>query len=274
MPSIAVSFNQPSASAIPQVFTPVNVARLRNYEVCLCFVQRIIASYFPAAHAKELQPLFHTLGQVACCIDTHLDDLNLQQKQQLIERFPAFCDALSVDEGIFYKQLQSLCGDLHTSIYPPSSAKMLYQFFCYCKEKGLHDELKQFSMAVIRSSVLKAEAKSGREVMQCLTMEGEASIRFLLLLLRAEQVLPSSGKQIVALQAYLSKLERMLNIADDITDSRKDRQRGIISLNTGWGYHLSLVSRLMQTFLSTLFQHHVFFIRHFLLFTRRWIASH
>jgi hypothetical protein len=273
MPSITFSFNQPSAAPVPQAFTPVNVTRLRNYELCLCFVQRIIGSYFPAARSKELQPLFHTLGQVACCIDTHLDDLNQLQKKQLLELFPAYFDALSDKEDIFYKQLHELCSKLNTSIYPPSSAKMLYQFFCYCKEKGLQDELKQFSLAVIRSGVQKAGAASGKEVMQCLAMEGEASIRFLLLLLQSEKALPVNDIEIKNLKSYLRKLERMLNIADDIADSRRDRQRGIIKLNTGWNYHFSLISRLLQTFFSTLSHHHVFFVRHFVLFTRSWIAS-
>jgi hypothetical protein len=128
-------------------------------------------------------------------------------------------------------------------------------------------------LAVIRSGVQKAGAASGKEVMQCLAMEGEASIRFLLLLLQSEKALPVNDIEIKNLKSYLRKLERMLNIADDIADSRRDRQRGIIKLNTGWNYHFSLISRLLQTFFSTLSHHHVFFVRHFVLFARSWIAS-
>lgn len=271
MSSLGYTLVQPVAAA-PQVFTPLNLGRIRNYELCLHFVQHIISGYFPAAGAREHEHLFHTLGQVACCIDTHLDDLNLEQKKLLLEKFPVYFDTLPADESVFHLRLKEICSQLHTFIYPPSAAIMLYRFHRYCAERNLLDELKAFSLQVIRSSVQKAEARGGKEVLHCLALEGEAAIRFLLLLLQKEGVIPASGIKKGKLNCYLQRLERMLNIADDLADCRHDREKGVIRVNTGLAYHFTLVTRLLQTFALTIFRHHVFFFMHFFRFTHRWLA--
>jgi hypothetical protein len=259
--------------AQPTRYSVVDEIKYRRYNLCLLHVQTIIADFFPAAGSSRLKHLFHTLGNVACCIDTHLDDLDISQKEKLLREFPDFFDSLpeNGNEDLFSMHLSSLCRSLGTVLYPPEAAYMLSRFYRYCSELGVLAELKEFSIAVIKAGVKKSQARSGKEILHCLAMEGSAAIHFLLLVLQKERVVVCRDKKFYRLQRYLHRLERMLNIADDIGDSRKDKAKGLIELNIGFTYYFFLCSRLLKTFSATLLFHHFLFLRHFALFTRRYL---
>ena len=249
--------------------------KYRRYELCLGFVQTIIGDYFPAAENEGTRELFYTLGTIACCIDTHLDDLDTGQKEILLTEFPGFFDALEQvkSEEAFAYHLSALCTRLGTSLYPPSAASLLYGFYVYCRQRNMLKQLKEFSLAVICSGIDKSRASSAKEILACLAMEGGAAIHFLLQLLQAEKVIDTDGKKLLSLTKYLQRLERMLNIADDLADGRKDKKRGTITLPTNAGFYFVMGSRLFKTFFVTLAKNNLRFLRHFTQFTGRDIFS-
>ncbi|MBI1341642.1 MAG: hypothetical protein GC171_01775 [Terrimonas sp.] len=273
MQSISIDTNAVT-EALP-VFTLINEDKYRRYALCLGFVQTIISDFFPAASSEELRPLFRRLGNIACCIDTHLDDLDASQKEILLQEFPSFFDALPVDgtETSFFYHLSALCNRLGTSLYPPSAASMLFGFYQYCAQQGILGDLRKFSLAVICSGYEKCKANNAEAILECLQMEGHAAISFLLTLLQTENLVNENDPQYPSLKNYLHRLECMLNIADDLGDSQKDRQKGTISLVTGFGYYYLLTARLIKTFGITIARNHFLFIRHFFLFSRRYLLS-
>lgn len=257
------------------LYSLIDGNKYRRYELCLGFVQTIIGDYFPAAKNDETKELFFTLGTIACCIDTHLDDLDTDQKETLLIEFPAFFDALedAGSEEAFAYHLSALCTRLGTSLYPPSAASLLYEFYAYCQQKNMLKKLKDFSLAVICSGIDKSRASSAKEILACLAMEGGAAIHFLLQLLQTEKVIDTDGKKLISLTKYLQRLERMLNIADDLADGRKDKKRGTITLHTNAGFYFVMGSRLFKTFFITLANNNIRFLRHFTQFTGRYIFS-
>lgn len=256
-------------------FPVIGANKIRRYELCLSFVQSIIGDFFPAVDKPEAKPLFHTLGHIACCIDSHLDALDTRQKETLLQEFPVFFQQLSDNdkEEAFTWQLSALCIKLNTSLYPPSAAHMLFSFYDYCRKKELLPELLSFSLSVIRSGIRKSTANTPAMVLESLQEEGQAAIRFLLLLLQKENLVDPLAPRHPALLAYLSRLERMLNIADDISDHRKDKRKGTISLPTGPAYFFTLGKRLLQTFAQTIWTQPLKFPKHFILFTGRYLGS-
>lgn len=256
-------------------FPVIGADKLRRYELCLAFVQNIISDFVPAVALPEAKPLFQSLGHIACCIDSHLDALDINQKEALLHEFPQFFQQLPANdsEEAFTWHLSALCIKLNTSLYPPSAAHMLYSFYNYCRKKDLLPELLAFSLSVIRSGIQKSKAETPTAILQCLQDEGQAAIHFLLILLQQESLINPNLPRFHALRAYLSRLERMLNIADDLSDHRKDKQKGTISLNTGPSYFLVLGKRLLQTFAMTIWTQPIKFPKHFIFFTWRYLGS-
>ncbi|MEI9943723.1 MAG: hypothetical protein WDN26_05825 [Chitinophagaceae bacterium] len=260
---------------IPVYFT-INQKKARRYILCLEMVETVLQDFFPQKKIDNTtRPLFQTLGQVACCIDNHLDDLALDQKEYLQEIFPVFFYSLSnaQDEAAFSDRIWELCHQVGTSLYPPSLCTDLFQFYSFCTKHNLVQELKTFSIGVIQSAITKAKAKDAKEILESLALEGNAAVTFLLQLLQKENRIHASDKKFYKLKKYLSQLEKMLNIADDLSDYKKDKSKGTITLHAKSGYYFSLSSRLLKIFFSTSITFHFIFLKHFFLFTRRYILS-
>lgn len=255
------------------VYLAINKKKAQRYMLCLEMAGTVIRDFFPGKQAAATS-LFQTLGQVACCIDNHLDDLNFQQKEKLLELFPVFFDSLGeqANEIIFGDRLWQLCDQLDTSLYPPSLCTDLYQFYCFCKKHELIEELKIFSIIVIESAISKSKAQTGSEILQSLAMEGNAAVSFLLQLSEKEGCIKNDRKS-KKLKNYLGRLEKMLNIADDLSDFKKDKAKGTITLKTSSSYYFTLSGKLLKTFFSTIFNYHFLFLKHFFVFTGRYIRS-
>jgi hypothetical protein len=255
------------------VFTAVNEKKIRRYTLCLEMVQKVLLDFFPAKQPDTR--LFQQLGEVACCIDTHLDDLDITQKKMLSDLFPSFFDSLgkNPDQYFFTERLQELCNKLGTTLYPPSWSATLFKFYTLCARYNLVSELKSFSVDIIQAAVLKSMAKNTKAVLKSLKQEGTASITFLLQLLQKEGLLQFEKNSSRKLSNYLGRLEKMLNIADDLCDSKKDKSKGTISVETGAFYHMALGSTLLKTFSTTVIKYPFLFLKHFAVFTYRYLRS-
>lgn len=256
------------------VYFAVNNTKARRYVLCLEMAETVLQDFFPNKQSAA-SPLFQTLGQVACCIDNHLDDLSVEQKETLADLLPAFFDSMSKreDKAVFSDLLWELCHQLNTSLYPPSLCTDLFQFYIFCAKHDLLPELKNFSMAVIESAILKSKAKNADEILKSLGQEGNAAVSFLLQLLQKENRLQHEHKKFKRLKNYLGRLEKMLNIADDLSDYKKDKAKGTITLTAGNSYYFALSARLLKTFFSTSFKYRFLFLKHFVVFTRRYVRS-
>lgn len=273
MPYVSLSaVNTAPESAVDHAF--LHAKKYQRYELCLSFVQKLIGDFHPAIYSQETENLFHSLGQVACCIDTHLDALSLSQKEELLLAFPAFFDQLPKgNETAFSWHLSSLCLHLGTSLYPPAASKTLYAFYEYCREKDLLNALKSFSLTVIQAGVDKANARDASAILASLHQEGSAAIEFLFRLLEKLTGLNRHDRAYARLKTYLTRLESMLNIADDLGDHRKDRMNGTIQVQPNARFFYTLGKKLLFTFFATLFTQPLRFPKHFLIFTWRYIGS-
>lgn len=273
MPS--VSLYSGTSVEISAPFTLVDTSKHRRYELCLSFAQTMIGDFFPTVNHPSAHSLFSNLGHIACCIDSHLDALDLEQKEKLLAEFPVFFEQLPENdqEEAFTWHLSALCIKIGTALYPPSAATMLFRFYTYCRNNNLLEPLLGFSLAVIRSGIHKSKAQTPRAILDCLHEEGKAAIEFLLLLLTKEKLIVPSSPRYIPLQSYLSRLECMLNIADDLSDHRKDKKRGTISLPINLSYFGVLGKRLLHTFALTIWSQPLLFPKHFIFFTGRYLSS-
>lgn len=273
MPS--VSLYTGTSVDVSTSFTLVDASKHRRYELCLSFAQTMIGDFFPSVNQPSAQSLFSTLGHIACCIDSHLDALDLDQKEKLLAEFPDFFKQLPENdqEEAFTWHLSALCIKIGTALYPPSAASMLFRFYAYCRNHDLLEPLLGFSLAVIRSGIHKSKAQTPQAILDCLHEEGKAAIEFLLLLLTKEKLIDPSSPRYIPLQSYLSRLECMLNIADDLSDHQKDKKRGTINLPINLSYFGVLGKRLLHTFALTIWTQPLLFPKHFLFFTGRYLSS-
>lgn len=255
----------------PPVYFAINHKKTQRYILCLQMVGSIVKDFLP--DQKLPLSFFETLGKVACCIDNHLDDLDIEQKKKLLELFPSFFMSLASleKENDFSEALWKLCDRLGTSLYPPSLCTDLFQFYCFCKKENLVDELQTFSLLVIQSAIAKTAAKNGNEVLQSLALEGNAAVSFLIQLLQKET--DANDRVIMRLKNYLGRLEKMLNIADDLTDYKKDKLKKLVTVHAGTDYYLPLSAKLLKTFFSTTLHFHFLFGKHFIQFTVRYLRS-
>ncbi|MBL7752636.1 MAG: hypothetical protein JNN29_14740 [Chitinophagaceae bacterium] len=274
MPSVSL-YTGTSVDSTTAADTLVDTSKHRRYELCLSFAQTMIGDFFPTVNQPATHSLFSTLGHIACCIDSHLDALDLDQKEKLLSEFPVFFDQLPENdqEEAFTWHLSALCIKIGTALYPPSAASMLFRFYSYCRKNNLLDPLLAFSLAVIRSGIDKSKAQTPQAILNCLHEEGKAAIRFLLLLLAKENLIDPASPRYLPLQTYLSRLECMLNIADDLSDHRKDKKRGTISLPINLSYFRVLGKRLLHTFVLTIWSQPLLFPKHFIFFTGRYLSS-
>jgi len=266
----------PAAIAIEKVpvYFSVNEIKVKRYTLCLEMVGTILNDLSINKRA-DTASLFHTLGQIAYCVDSHLDDLSLEQKEKLFVLFPGFFDTLSKQAGEkeFNNVLRDLCDQLNTSLYPPSLCIDLFRFYDLCKKHDLLQALKTFSITVVEAAILKCRAKNANEILKSLELEGNAAVSFLLKLLQKENLVHHSQKNFKKTRAYLSCLEKMLNVADDLYDHKKDAAKGIITLKTGISYYFILSRQLLKLFFTATFRYNFLFFRHFIVFTHRYIRS-
>jgi len=268
----SISIHTPVIAATqPPVYFAINHKKTQRYILCLQMVGSIVKDFLPAQ--KLPASLFETLGKVACCIDNHLDDLSIEQKKRLLELFPSFFTSLVnlEKENDFSKALWKLCDQLGTSLYPPSLCTDLYQFYCFCKKENLVDELQTFSVHVIQSAITKSAAKNGNEILQSLALEGNAAVSFLIQLLQKQTT--ADARVFMRLKSYLGRLEKMLNIADDLSDYKKDKLNKLVAVTGGSSYYLPLSGKLLKTFFSTTLRYHFLFGKHFIQFTVRYLRS-
>lgn len=245
----------------------------RRYVLCLEMTQTILNDFFPLAQNKSY--LFQQLGEIAYCIDTHLDDLDINQKEKLLQLFPAFFDTLgsSPDETSFREKINLLCYQLGTGLHPGPCISLLYPFYIYCMDQGLGSELKNFSMTVIRSAILKSTTGKAADVLKSIKEEGSACVHFLLLLLEKEKLVYPGNRKFISLKGYLQRLETMLNIADAIYDYKKDKKNGVLGSDVGKKLHYILSVSFSKAFLNTIFKNHFFFLKHFVVFSGRCLRA-
>ena len=256
------------------VFTTVDEKKVRRYILCLEMVEKILIDFSPSK--KPAFALFQQLGEVACCIDTHLDNLDLKQKERLFYLFPPFFDSLgkSPDERFFNERLQELCNQLETTLYPPSWSATLFRFYRLCADHNLVAELRSFSINVIDAAVLKSRATTAKEMLASLKLEGSSSIFFLLQLLQKESLIEIGKNKCRKLSNYLGCLEKMLNIADDLCDYKKDRSKGTINIKANTTvHHLTFGGMLLKTFVTTTIRYNLLFFKHFAVFTYSYLRS-
>jgi hypothetical protein len=241
----------------------------RRYVLCLEMTETILKDFFPLSENK--QALFQQLGAIAYCIDTHLDDLYIEQKEKLLQLFPSFFDTLGLnpDEITFREKLNSFCHQLGANMCIASSISLLYPFYIYCMEQGIGAELKDFSMTVIRSAILKSKTDRATDVLKSIKEEGAACVHFLLLMMEKEKLVCSGNRKFISLKGYLQRLETMLNLADAIYDYKKDKKSGVLGLHAGKGLHYLLSVSFSKAFFSTIIKNHFFFLKHFVVFTGR-----
>lgn len=270
MHSAAIHTSVIAPERLPLYFS-INHKKTQRYILCLQMVGTIVKDFLPEQQLPAT--LFENLGKVACCIDNHLDDLDIDQKKKLLELFPAFFSSLATLEtgNDFSEALWKLCDQLDTSLYPPSLCSDLFEFYCFCREQNLLDELQTFSTLVIQSAVSKTAAKNGNEILQSLALEGNAAVSFLIQLLQKKAM--ADSKVFGRLKNYLSRLEKMLNIADDLSDYKKDKLKKLVMVQADSKYYLPLSGKLLKTFFSTTLHFHFLFGKHFIQFTLRYLRS-
>lgn len=241
----------------------------RRYILCLEMAETILKDFFPLSENKP--GLFQHLGKIAYCIDTHLDEMHIEQKERLLKLFPSFFDTLgqTPDEITFHQKLNSFCHELGTNICTDSAISTLYPFYTYCMKHRIGAELKEFSMTVIRSAILKSRTDKATDVLKSIKEEGAACVHFLLLMMEKEKLVCSRHRKFISLKGYLQRLETMLNLADAIYDYKKDKKNGVLGLHVGKNFHCLLSVSFSKAFFSTIIKNHFFFLKHFVVFTGR-----
>lgn len=238
----------------------VDSAKHQRYNLCLHFIKGIIRDL--DALKDDNDPVFDQLGHIACCIDTYVDELNHQIKYELQDSFQPFFDSLATVNDL--QQFQIKCLEYRSKTLflaeQPCSYAALYEFFSLCRELDLLEELRSFSMEIIDSSIKKQEAVKVQDLLNSVRDEGLSAVNFLVLFLQRKGVIYAESSS--ELMNYFSKIERVLNIADEILDCRSDKRKGIIQLPLNIKYFSVMFWQLNKAIFSALIHSPIHFIAH------------
>lgn len=243
----------------------IDSSKHKRYKLCLNFIKQIIKDF--NALEEDNDPVFDQLGHIACCIDTYVDELNYQIKYDLQNSFSPFFDSLKAVES--FQEFQMRCLDYRAKTLfladQPCSYSALYDFFELCRELELLDHLKSFSLKIIHSSIQKQEAKDVNTLISSVEEEGRSAVNFLMLLLKRKGVITRESS--TDLRNYFIRIERVLNIADEVLDSRSDKQKGIIRLRLNLRYYGTMLIQLTRGIGNAFLNHPLMFGKHCTIFT-------
>ncbi|MBR9860291.1 hypothetical protein GYB22_06000 [bacterium] len=243
-------------------------AKNKRYELCLEFIGTILQD-FEIDSNEENQKTLSFLGDVACGIDTALDLLPYEEKEEVYWSFTDLYHRLLGAEDLPHFDI--LCSTfisskLKTRIPAPDSP-LLFKLVCEAKALKIERELHQFAMKTIHASLSKQSASSVDELLSAIKLEGESAVDFLLFYLDKKSMLGQNNSR--RLKAYLIQLERMLNLADDLLDSKADHKKGIIKLNINLRFYFKMTRTFAAHFIKTWFQFPVIFTKHCLRFSSK-----
>ncbi|MFY0643619.1 MAG: hypothetical protein JXR19_04065 [Bacteroidia bacterium] len=250
----------------------IDPKRQDRYMLCLRFVKQV-ASDFTDINSSHADQLFDQLGIVACCIDSYVDELPMQSKYLLQDTFAEFFDSLrSIDD---VHQFQMMCLNYRTAELDMAeqqcSYHSLYSFYNKCRDVGLLDELKDFSMCILNCSILKHQAKNAKDMLTAVQVEGKASVEFLNLYLIKSGICKENSAA-VNMKKYFYKLERIINLSDQLWDSTMDKKEGIIQLPLNLSFYAEMGSELLGAIIKTWIRHPYHFTKHFFQFGSRALA--
>ena len=130
-------------------------------------------------------------------------------------------------------------------------------------------ELKHFSLAIVKSSILKHKAIDSQTVLEAIELEGRAAVNFLFKYLIKSEVVDLANPKSMKLLEYYYRLERLLNISDEIWDSRSDKKAGIIKVDLGLAYYTNMGMQFMKALASAWTCKPLLFSKHFFSFAHR-----
>ena len=249
-----------------------HLKKQERYLFCMEFIQGV-AKDFLGELPEHSHRLFQQIGRIAYCIDDHLDELSFDEKRRLQQGFSPFFDGLSrlsnAEEFqaycIQFRRETLLLKEQHCSYH------RLFQFYLRCKDLGLNQELKHFSLAIVESSLMKHQAQDSKAVLSAIQLEGRAAVNFLFKFLIKSEIVDLNRAASMHLLEYYYRLERLLNISDEIWDSRSDLKAGIIQLELGPAYYFKMLAAWTHAIFSAWRQKPILFIKHFLSFAQRAI---
>ena len=241
--------------------------KYRRYSLCLSFLQEVVEEF------EDLQPEFHQdfqqMAYIACYVDDYVDQLSFSQKQLLLDKFGLFFNKLKSAQGP--SEFEKLCMQFIASNDLPAASycdySVMHAYMLSCRESKLNPQLLHFSLAVLKSSMLKQKAESFGSVRDALKLEGVAAVEFLMAYLKSKGVLDKDQK----MEGYFLQLERMLNLADELADAKKDWRVGQLGYMPNLAFHLRLSLLLMWQLVLTTLAQPIRFIRHLLRFSYRAI---
>lgn len=263
--------------AISSVSIPFNEAsndirKQERYVLCMRFIQKVIGD-FRYLSAGIHDDSFTQLGHIASCVDTYIDELTIEVKHELESSFKDFFHSLQnindpyhfQQECLNYRKDHLFLADQVCSYHE------LYHFYDECRSLGLLDALCAFSLDMIKTSAEKQAAENPNSLVETVKQEGNSAVDFLILYLKAKQIVELNNEQQRNLKKYFISIERVLNLADELLDSRGDQQKGIITIRLNLKYYLILGSKLSYTLLKTFINYPLTFSKHIVQFVYRAI---
>ncbi len=244
----------------------IDSTKSMRYLICLNFIKTVIED-FNGPLPLNTVAIFNQLGHIACCVDTYIDDLSIEVKKDLAESFPAFFDSLKrvESEQEFENKCLNYRSDRLFLAEQACSYNSLYNFYIDCKDLGLLEDLKSFSMDIINSSVAKQNAIHPKELLVSVEKEGRSAVAFLVKFLRSHSILNDTNS--MQLSKYLKGLERVLNLADELVDSKRDKRDGVIQLDLDFTYYFILGTAFLKAFLKSFISRPLLFSKHCLQFS-------
>lgn len=224
--------------------------RTKRYVLCLGMVHLIVE--------RELKTncdiqLFRQIGIVASFIDEQLDDLNLNEKQDLLVSFDWLYKQLkNTTNYIQFKSIVCNYVEEHDLKFNCNefNIRELYLFIDYCNQNNLSNILGNFGKEIITCSILKQQATSTSKIRQLLKKEGELVCSLLENLLTKNHSKNPSFRNTIA---FLVQCEQILNLADDSIDALEDKSKNNIQVHNGTLHAIKMLGYLLNQIAKTAF---------------------
>jgi hypothetical protein len=245
--------------------------KTRRYDLCLSFITQVLKDFDIATDRSHVD-LMSFLGEVASAIDSALDHLSLQDKEKVYWSFPPFFkELLKVDTASEFRLIcENYVIDKQIDLSTPLHYDLFYKLVSDVKLLQIERELNNFSLAVIHASILKQKAVRVRELSQSIKLEGKAAVEFLVLFLQRSSLLNHSRNHL-RLKRYLIILERILNLADDLLDGRKDYKTGVFRLRLGPVYYFHFLRKMIAQISYAFLMQPFLFTKHSIHFSFRYL---
>lgn len=244
--------------------------RKAKYIACLHMVNQILTERL------DVQPNirhFTLFGSVASYIDHELDLLSYDEKVQFRHRYPILFEQLwAAEERLeFSIAIQKSISDFDIAWHYGQALDDIYALVQMSREYGLKEALHEFGSQIIDAAIVKHRCHDTACVVSTLESEGRAAVSFLSTYLNT--LYPEQEKNIEQTVLYLSDLEQLLNLADDVFDARNDKVKGIISSDMEATYPIKLAIHFMAHVVRVWSRNPLSFIRHGIQFTLRYIRA-